>query len=167
MLQRKLGKATDQRLALLKNQVSQFLWYGRLETTYARAKEIQKLAEKYITLAVNTYEDTVTVTKTKVQNGAEVSVDVINDGKEKLAVRRTLMAELYDLQEAQRFAEKDKDFKARTKDVKHPLIEKIFNEYAPKYAEKAKEGAKGGYTAVYKLGPRKGDAAEMAIIQLI
>ena len=51
---RKLGKATDLRMALLKNQVSQLLWNGKLETTEARAKEVQSLAEKYITLAVNT-----------------------------------------------------------------------------------------------------------------
>ena len=54
---RKLGKATDLRMALLKNQVSQLLWNGKLETTEARAKEVQSLAEKYITLAVNTYKD--------------------------------------------------------------------------------------------------------------
>jgi ribosomal protein L17 len=63
---RKLGRATDQRMAVLKNQVSMFLWNGKLETTLDRAKEVRRLAEKYITLAMRTYEDTVTVTKEKV-----------------------------------------------------------------------------------------------------
>ncbi|MDE6401550.1 MAG: bL17 family ribosomal protein, partial [Clostridiales bacterium] len=63
---RKLGKRTDLRLAILKNQVSQLLWNGKLETTEARAKEVQKLAEKYITLAVNSYKDTINVQKTKI-----------------------------------------------------------------------------------------------------
>lgn len=60
---RKLGKRTDLRLAILKNQVSQLLWNGKLETTEARAKEVQSLAEKYITLAVNTYKDTIDQTR--------------------------------------------------------------------------------------------------------
>ena len=75
--QRKLGKATDLRLALLKNQVSQLLWNGKLETTEARAKEVQKLAEKYITLAINSYKDTVEVQKTKIVNGKETTVTVV------------------------------------------------------------------------------------------
>ena len=78
-MQRKLGKATDQRLALLKNQVSYLLWNGKIETTLARAKEVQKLAEKNLTLAINTYQDVVKVQKTKVVNGKETKVDVIND----------------------------------------------------------------------------------------
>ena len=62
---RKLGRATDQRMAVLKNQVSMFLWNGKLETTLDRAKEVRRLAEKYITLAMRTYEDTVVVSKEK------------------------------------------------------------------------------------------------------
>lgn len=166
-MQRKLGKATDQRMALLKNQVSAFLWYGRLETTFARAKEVQKLAEQDITMAVRTYTDVVKVEKERIVDGKTVKVEVVNDGKDKLAVRRTLMAELNDLQEVPEFKEKKRDFERRTAGINHPLIEKIFNEYAPKYAQKAADGAKGGYTAIYKLGPRKGDAAEMAVIQLL
>ena len=97
--QRKLGKATDLRLALLKNQVSQLLWNGKLETTEARAKEVQKLAEKYITLAVNTYKDTVEVQKSTIVKGKQTTVNVLNDGPKKLAARRKLMANLADLQD--------------------------------------------------------------------
>jgi large subunit ribosomal protein L17 len=166
--QRKLGKATDQRLALLKNQVSQLLWNGKLETTFARAKEVQKLAEKYITLAVNTYTDTVEVEKTKIVNGTATTVKVINDGEKKLAARRTLMANLADLQEARQAKESGTAYKLRTKAVKHPLIEKMFNEYAPKFAKIAEEkGQKGGYTAIYKENARRGDAAEMALIVVL
>ncbi len=97
-MQRKLGKATDQRLALLKNQVSYLLWNGKIETTLARAKEVQKLAEKNLTLAINTYQDVVKVQKTKVVNGKETKVDVINDGPKKLAARRKLISNLVDIQ---------------------------------------------------------------------
>lgn len=166
--QRKLGKATDQRLALLKNQVSQFLWNGKLETTFARAKEVQKLAEKYITLAVNTYTDTVEVEKNKVVNGANTTVKVVNDGPQKLAARRTLMANLADIQEARLPKESGTAYKERTKTVQHPLIEKMFNVYAPKFAKQAEQsGQKGGYTAIYKLNERRGDAAEMALIVVL
>ena len=166
--QRKLGKATDSRLALLKNQVSQLLWNGKLETTEARAKEVQKLAEKYITLAVNTYKDTVEVEKTKVVKGAETKVTVINDGPHKLAARRRLMANLADLQETRQAKESATEYKLRTKTVKHPLVEKLFNDYAPKFDKQAEEkGQKGGYTAIYKKNARRGDGAEMALIVVL
>lgn len=160
--QRKLGKPTDQRLALLKNQVSQLLWNGKLETTEARAKEVQKLAEKYIAMAIATYKDTVEVEKKKIVNGAETTVKVVNDGKEKLATRRYLMANLADLQEVRLPKESATEYKIRTKDVKHPLIEKIFNVYAPKF-----DGIAGGHTAVYKMTARRGDAAEMALVVIL
>ena len=166
---RKLGRATDQRMAVLKNQVSMFLWNGKLETTLDRAKEVRRLAEKYITLAMRTYEDTVTVTKQKTNlKNEKTDVEFVNDGVKKLNARRRLMSCLYDLQEVKADKEKDSDYKARTKDVKHPLVEKLFNEYAPKYAKRAEEkGQGGGYTRIYKLGARKGDAAEVAIIELV
>lgn len=160
--QRKLGKATDARMALLKNQVSQLLWNGKLETTEARAKEVQKLAEKYITLAVGSYKDTVQVEKTKIVNGAETKVTVINDGAKKLAARRQLMSALADLQEARNDKESATEYKLRTKAVKHPLIEKMFNVYAPKF-----DGKNGGYTAVYKMNARRGDGAEMALVVIL
>ena len=168
--QRKLGKATDLRLALLKNQVSQLLWNGRLETTAARAKEVQKLAEKYITLAINTYQDTIVVEKTKVDKtkNTTTTVKVLNDGPKKLAARRRLMAALADLQEPRLPKESSSEYKLRTKTVRHPLIEKMFNEYAPKFDKIAQEsGQKGGYTAIYKMNPRRGDGAEMALIVIL
>ena len=168
--QRKLGKATDLRLALLKNQVSQLLWNGRLVTTAARAKEVQKLAEKYITLAINTYQDTVVVEKTKVDKSKNTTttVKVLNDGPTKLAARRKLMAGLADLQEARLPKESSSEYKLRTKTVRHPLIEKLFNVYAPKFDKLAQEsGQKGGYTAIYKMNPRRGDGAEMALIVVL
>ena len=136
---RKLGKRTDLRLAILKNQVSQLLWNGKLETTEARAKEVQKLAEKYITLAVNTYKDTVEVEKTKIVGGQATTVKVLNDGANKLAARRTLMRNLADLQETRQDKESKTEYKIRTKTVRHPLIEKMFNEYAPKFEARAQE----------------------------
>lgn len=168
MAQRKLGKATDARLALLKNQVSQLLWNGKLETTEARAKEVQKLAEKYITLALNTYKDTVEVEKEKIVNGKTTKVKVLNDGPQKLAARRTLMSNLADLNVTRGAKETSTEYKLRTKTVKHPLIEKMFNDYAPKFDRIAEEkGQRGGYTAIYKMNPRRGDAADMALIVVL
>ena len=61
MANEKLGRPTKERMAVMRNQVSYLLWYGKLETTYAKAKSVQSMAEKIITLAINTYEDVVTV----------------------------------------------------------------------------------------------------------
>ena len=68
---RKLGKRTDQRMAMLRNQVSELLWYGEIETTIDRAKEVRRIAEKLITLAIRTYQDEVTVTKTRTNSKGE------------------------------------------------------------------------------------------------
>ncbi len=166
---KKLGKRTDQRMAMLKNQVSELLWYGQIETTVDRAKSVRALAEKYITIAIRTYQDDVKVTKSVTNaKGEKVNVEFTNDGPKKLAARRRLMAELVDLQEIKGEKESKAAFRARIKDTKHPLIEKIFKEYAPKYdARKNELGQGGGYTRILKTGFRRGDAAQTCIIKLI
>ena len=166
---RKLGVNATQRWALIKNQASALLWHGRIETTEARAKEVASYVAKIITLAVNTYADTieseVSVTDAK---GKETKKTLIKDGTKKLNARRKIMTLVNDLQEVKGFKESKADFKKRTQAIKYPLIEKIFDEYAPKYAARKEEkGQGGGYTRIYKLGPRKGDAAEVAIIELV
>ena len=64
---KKLGRTADQRMAMIRTQASELLWNGRLETTVDRAKEVSRFAEKMLTLAINTYEDTVVVQKEKVK----------------------------------------------------------------------------------------------------
>lgn len=156
-------------MAMLRNQVSELLWYGEIETTLDRAKEVRRLAEKYITLAIRSYQDEVKVTKTKTNaKGEKVEVEFVNDGAKKLAARRRLMAELRDLQETRKDKESKAAFVARIKDVNHPLIEKMFKEYAPKYDARATElGKGGGYTRILKTGVRRGDAAQVCILQLV
>ena len=166
---RKLGLNATQRLALIKNQASALLWYGKIETTEQRAKEVSAYVEKVLTLAINNYTDTVeTEVKIADDKGRETTKTLIKDGVKKLNARRKIMTMVIDLQEVKGFKETKADFKKRTKAVKSPLIEKIFDEYAPKYAARKEEkGQGGGYTRIYKLGPRKGDAADMAIIELV
>jgi large subunit ribosomal protein L17 len=109
---RKLGKTTDQRRAMLRQQVTDFLEKGKMETTVTRAKEIAPITEKMITLGK----------------------------KNTLASRRQALAFI----------------------TKEDVVTKVFAEIAPKYAER-----NGGYTRITKIGPRRGDAAEMAIIELV
>lgn len=109
---RKLGRPTDHRKAMLRNQVTSLLEHGRIETTVQKAKETQRMAERMITL-----------------------------GKRgDLHARRQALAYIYD----------------------EEVVKKLFEEIAPNYAER-----NGGYTRVLKLGPRRGDAAEMAILELV
>ena len=165
----KLGLNANKRMALIKNQASALLWHGRIETTDARAKEVASYVAKILTLAVNTYTDTVeTEVKVLDKKGKETTKTLVKDGTKKLNARRKIMALVNDLQEVKGFKESKPDFKKRTKAIKSPLIEKIFDEYAPKFdARKEEKGNGGGYTRIYKLGPRKGDAAEVAIIEII
>ncbi len=165
----KLGMTAEQRQAMLRNQASELLWYGKITTTKSRAKALQPYVEKIITKAVKVYDDNVeTQTKKADKKGKEVTVKSIKDSPKKLAARRAIMAKLRDLQEVKAFSEKKSDFKKRTADIQHPLMEKLFNEIAPKYAQRAEElGQGGGYTRVYLLGSRRGDGAEEAIIELV
>ena len=165
----KLGRTAEQRKALLRNQASELLWHGKITTTKAKAKELKSYVEKIITKAIKVYDDNVEIEVKKTdKKGKEITEKSVKDSAKKLAARRLIMAKLYDLQEVKPFSEKKSDFKARTGDGQHPLIEKLFNEIAPKYAQRAEElGQGGGYTRIYLLGQRRGDGAEEAIIELV
>lgn len=109
---RKLGRTSDQRRAMLRAMTTYLLENGQIKTTYARAKEVAPIAEKMITLAK----------------------------KNDLAAYRQALSYL----------------------TKEDVANKLFHEIGPKYADRS-----GGYTRVLKMGPRRGDAAELAIIQLV
>ena len=164
-----MGLTTTQRKAVLRNQASNLLWYGRIEVTEGHVQALRPYVEKIITLAVNSYDDIVETTVTSTDaKGKEVTKKVIKDGPKKLNARRKIMSLTYDLQFVKENGESKAEFNARTKGINHPLIEKIFNEIAPKYAERKQElGQGGGYTRKYLKGQRRGDAAEVAIIELV
>ena len=174
---RKLGKASAQRNALLRNQVTQLLYHGKIRTTEARAKEVVKIAEKLITLAVKEKDnyDEVTVTSKvakkdkdgkrvkEVVDGKKVTVydevekTIKKDQPSRLHARREMLKVLYPVVEVPTDAAGKK---AGTKKV--DLTSKLFDEYGTKYA-----GRKGGYTRIIKIGQRKGDAAMEVILELV
>ena len=100
MANSKLGRPTKERIAIIRNQVSSLLWNEKIETTLERAKSTRSVAEKILTLAINSYEDTLKVVKSiKNDKGVETKQEFINDGPNKLKARRKIMSFLYDLQE--------------------------------------------------------------------
>ncbi len=169
MANAKLGRPSKEKTAMLRGLVSDLLWYGKVETTVARAKSVRSQAEKLLTLAINSYEDIVKTTKEiKNDKGVKVKTTVTNDGPKKLQARRAIMAYVMDRQEQRKPKESLEAFEARTNGINHPLLEKMFNVYAPKYAARAKElGQGGGYTRIIRIGQRRGDASEQAIVELI
>ena len=169
MSTKKLGRPTDQRLAMVANLATDLLWYGRIETTLERAKEAAKYAEKCITVAIKGFGDVVTAEKKTVDSkGKEKTVSVNKDGIKKLNARRKLLSMLEDRQEQRVKGEKKAAFAARTGGIKNPLIDKLFDELAPKYSARAEEkGNAGGYTRIIKTELRRGDNAQMCIVELV
>lgn len=164
MSYRKLGRPSDQRKAMLRSLVTSLIMHGRVQTTLARAKEAQRVAEKLITKAIRVYDDT---EETKKTIDGETTT-VVNDSPRKLAARRLIIAALYNYPEPKEPKESKYDYHKRTSDVNNPVVEKLFREIAPRFAERAKQlGQGGGYTRVIKLGPRRGDGAEEAILEFV
>ncbi|RZT02726.1 bL17 family ribosomal protein [Cuneatibacter caecimuris] len=170
---RKLGRTTSQRKAMLRNQVTSLLCNGKIVTTEARAKEVKKIAEGLIAMAVKEKDNFETVTvKAKVArkdkdgkrvkevvDGKKVTVyDVVDkeikkDMPSRLHARKQMMKVFYNVKTT---GAKKKD----TKVVDMPA--KMFDEIAPKYVNR-----NGGYTRIIKIGPRKGDAAMEVLLELV
>ena len=140
MENRKLGKATDKRMALLRSQVTDLLWHGRIETTVDRAKEVQKMAEKLLTKAINSYKDTVKKGETRQRKKKdkkgnvtveEYKIELINDGPTKLAARRAIMAVVFERKEQKGLSESKSAYRGRAGRINHPPVGTKFNEYAP------------------------------------
>ncbi len=174
---RKLGRTSSQRQALLRNQVTALLYNGKLITTEHKAKEVRKIAEKLIALAVkekDNYEEITVTAKVprKDKDGKNIKNEV--DGKRvtvyddvektikkdspsRLHARRQMLKYLYPVTEV------PKDNAGRKKNTKKvDLADKLFEEVAPKYTNR-----NGGYTRTIKIGPRKGDAAMEVLIELV
>ena len=167
--ERKLGRTASQRKAMLRGLTTDLLWYGRIETTVAKAKEVRSIADKMITLAIREYDKTVEVEKEFNNDKKQiVKQTFVNDLPSKLNARRLMMAYLYDVKEAQKDDESKSEYAERTKDNKHPVVEKLFREIGPKYRKRNEEKkCAGGYTRILRIGPRRGDSAEMVILELV
>ena len=166
---RKLGRPTDQRVAMLRSLTTDLIWHGKITTTEARAKEVRKLAEKVITLAMDEFDKTVTVEKSVFNEKNQTKeITVTNDAPSKLHARKQIMKALYNYSEPKKKKESRDEYKERTGEINNPVVEKLFRDIGPKYRKRAEEkGIKGGYTRILKLGPRVGDAAEQVIIELV
>ena len=174
---RKLGKATKPRRALLRNQATMLLYNGKIVTTEARAKEVQKIVEPMIALAAKEKDNFELVKVTakvpekdkdgkrvkevvdgkKVTKFTTVEKEIKKDLPSRMHARRLLLKTLYPVTEVPKEAA---GRKKNTKEV--DLVAKLFDEYGAKYADR-----KGGYTRIVKIGQRKGDAAMMVLLELV
>ena len=165
---RKLGKPTDQRMAMLKVQTTDLLLNGKIVTTEARAKEVKAIADSIIALAVkehkNFEEVEVKVKKAKLDNnGRKVTEKVTSkNGKEYLRVVKEEKTEKRQKDMPSRLNARRKIMKKVNKVEGVDLMNKLFNELATKY-----EGRNGGYTRILKMEPRRGDNADQAILMLV
>ena len=182
---RKLGRTSSQRKAMLRALTTQLIHHGKITTTETRAKEVRRIAEKLITLAVKEKDNFETVTVTAkvpqkddkgkrvktVENGKRVTVydqverTIQKDTASRLTARRKILSVLYPVTDTPMGAvtktpEGKKRNRSQTKAV--DLAGVMFDKWAPKYA-----GRNGGYTRIVKMGPRRGDGAEMVILELI
>ena len=165
---RKLGKPTDQRMAMLKCLTTDLILNGKIVTTEARAKEVKAIADSVIALAVKEYKNfeevEVKVVKAKLDSkGNKVTEKVTSkNGKEYLRVVKEETTEKRQKDMPSRLNARRKLMTKINKVEGTDLMNKLFNEIAPKY-----EGRQGGYTRILKMEPRKGDNADVALLQLI
>ena len=174
---RKLGKSSSQRKALLRSQVTAVVYHGRIVTTEARAKEVRKIVDHLVALAVKEKDNFETVTVTakvpkkdkdgkrvkEVVDGKKVTVfdnvekTIKKDNASRLHARKLIIKELYTVTDVPKaVAGKKKN----TKEI--DLVAKLFDEIAPKYVDR-----NGGYTRIVKIGLRKGDAAMEVVLELV
>ena len=174
---RKLGRTSSQRKALLRIQATNLLYHGKIVTTEARAKEVRKIVESLIALAVKEKDNFETVKVTakvarkdadgkrvkEVVDGKKVTVydevekEIKKDSASRLHARRQMLKVLYGVTEVPTQAAGKKN---GTKSV--DLVSKLFDEVAPKYVSR-----NGGYTRIVKIGQRKGDAAMEVLLELV
>lgn len=174
---RKLGRTSSQRKAMIRSQVTALLYHGSIKTTEARAKEIRKVAEGLIAMAVKEKDNFETVTVTakvarkdkdgkrvkEVVDGKKVTVydevekEIKKDMPSRLHARRQMLKVLYGVTEV---PSTPAGKKKNTKSV--DMVAKLFDDIAPKYTSR-----NGGYTRIVKVGPRKGDAAMEVLIELV
>ena len=174
---RKLGRTSDQRKALLRSQVTSLIYKGKIVTTQARAKEVQKIVDGLIALAVkekDNYETVKVSAKVPVKDKDGKRVKEVVDGKKvtkyetvekeikkdlpsRLHARRQMLKVLYPVTEV------PKTLAGRKKGTKEvDLVAKLFDEYGVKYASR-----NGGYTRIIKIGQRKGDGAMEVVLELV
>ncbi|MDE6167891.1 MAG: 50S ribosomal protein L17 [Acetatifactor sp.] len=174
---RKLGRTSSQRKALLRNQVTALLYHGKIVTTEAKAKEVKKIAEGLIAMAIkekDNFEMVKVTAKVPQKDKDGKRVKEVIDGKKvtkyelvekeikkdlpsRLHARRQILRVLYPVVDVPTEAA---GRKRNTKEIN--LVTKLFDEYGTKYANR-----KGGYTRIVKIGPRKGDAAMEVILELV
>ena len=174
---RKLGKSSSQRKALLRSQVTAVIYHGRIVTTEARAKEVRKIVDHLVALAVREKDNFETVTVTakvpkkdkdgkrvkEVVDGKKVTVfdnvekTIKKDSPSRLHARKLIIKELYTVTDVPTAVAGKK---RNTKEV--DLVAKLFDEIAPKYVDR-----NGGYTRIVKIGLRKGDAAMEVVLELV
>ena len=170
---RKLGRTTDIRNAMLKTLTTDLILHGKVETTEARAKEVKAIADSIIALAIKEKDNfetvDVKVVKAKLDSKGNKVTELAKskNGKEYLKVvkeettesrQKDMPSRLNARRKMMTKLNKVKDSEGNNVD----LIDKLFNEIAPKYADRV-----GGYTRIIKAGPRKGDSAEVAILELL
>ena len=165
---RKLGRTTDIRNAMLKTLTTDLMLHGKVETTEARAKEVKAIADSLIALAIKEKDNfetvDVKVVKAKVDSKGNKVTELAKskNGKEFLKVVKEETTEKRQKDMPSRLNARRKMMTNLNKVENEDVIAKLFNEIAPKY-----EGRVGGYTRIVKAGPRKGDGAEVAILQLV
>ncbi|MGI6326293.1 MAG: bL17 family ribosomal protein [Saccharofermentanales bacterium] len=170
---RKLGRATDVRRSILRGMVTTLIVDGRIETTVARAKEVRRIAEKLITLAIrekdnfSTREILTSAARLDAKGRKVLKSATSKNGRAYDVVSREMKTAMVQVDEPSRLAARRKMFlwlnKSHTADgqVINP-VNILFDTVAPKYSDRT-----GGYTRIIKLGARRGDASEMAILELI